>query len=117
MPIEAKTGENGIPYSWFIGVGRIDEGIMLVTPNENFYGPVNGPLYEHWANFTNYAGNPLRKDDPPERIERGIRLIKEAVEFIQEATGTHPLQVLKLSLLLTKMYKGKSEAPFPIRFV
>lgn len=112
--MRTEDAENQPPIEWFTGIGRADKGISNVSLNESFLNLGDGEVGRHYNQWSHYTGNPIIPNDPAERVQRATQVLAEAEEFIKQATGYHPRDIMEVSHRLSREYRGKQEAPFTV---
>lgn len=102
------------PLEWYVGIGTKEGGITVVLFDESLLDLRGGEVGRQLDRFNHYIGNPTTVNDQKERAQRAKEAIEDAEKIIAETTGFSPYLLLKKTLLLTELYKGKKLAPFKV---
>lgn len=124
--IEAKvrTVENllheGPPLEWYSGVGRMDNGIMMICYTDSFLAAYRGELKIHFGDWCHKGVIPRVFGIPEGQTDRFDSLVEELHNLsrkVYEISGFWPEEIAEKSHALSIIYRGQKSAPFQVTLV
>ena len=119
VPLKKPEQIKEIPLSWFVGIGRKNQGIIVVNFSKEFQNLGGEEFKIHLEQYAHFMGNRFVGEklvrNPSEIKDKEARDIVELAEKkIREVTGFNPEELAKKREELAKLYEGKQEAPFSL---